>query len=94
MVSPGTLTTHTHIHTRTHTATVTVTDTDTDTDTHTDTHTHTHTAPACDVALADSVQTIASPSKPLVLLVDDMQWADPSSLRLLQALLVRPTLNI
>ena len=34
-------------------------------------------------------QSLASSEKPLVLLVDDMQWADQSSIRLLQAIMVR-----
>jgi diguanylate cyclase (GGDEF)-like protein len=39
------------------------------------------------LALLDLLRAIASPSRPVVMVVDDLQWADPASLELIEALL-------
>ncbi|WP_106126577.1 ATP-binding protein [Pseudosporangium ferrugineum] len=43
-------------------------------------------------AVVELLRVVVSPSRPLVLVVDDLQWADPVSLHLFDALLTEPDL--
>ncbi|MGE3919593.1 MAG: AAA family ATPase [Gammaproteobacteria bacterium] len=53
----------------------------------------TETSNRFNLVLFNFIQAIATPSHPLVVFLDDLQWADPSSLQVLHILLVHPEMH-